>query len=70
MGGVDAARALAQRAAATFHAYVWNESTRAVWMPWAVIAQPGEDHFSIIDRFAEPTGALFQALADEVSASG
>jgi uncharacterized protein len=38
MGGVDAARALAQRAAAAFHGYVWNESTRAVWMPWAVIA--------------------------------
>ena len=37
-GGVDAARALARRAVAAFHAYVWNEDSRALWMPWAMIA--------------------------------
>ena len=37
-GGVDAARALARRAVAAFHAYVWNENSRALWMPWAMIA--------------------------------
>jgi arylformamidase len=36
----------------------------------AVIAQPDEDHFTIMDRFAEPTSALFQALADAISAPG
>jgi arylformamidase len=36
----------------------------------AVVAQPGEDHFSIMDRFAEPSSAVFRALADEISASG
>ena len=35
---VDAARALARRAVAAFHAYVWNEDSRALWMPWAMIA--------------------------------
>ena len=37
-GGVDAARVLARRAVAAFHAYVWNEISRALWMPWAMIA--------------------------------
>ncbi len=37
VGGADALRAVALRAAALFHAHVWNESTRAVWLPWAVI---------------------------------
>jgi pimeloyl-ACP methyl ester carboxylesterase len=37
-GGVDAARALAARAGAAWHAHVWNETRRAVWMPWALIA--------------------------------
>jgi fermentation-respiration switch protein FrsA (DUF1100 family) len=37
-GGVEAARVLAQRAIAAFHAYVWNERSRALWMPWAMIA--------------------------------
>ena len=37
-GVVDAARALARRAVAAFHAYVWNEDSRALWMPWAMTA--------------------------------
>lgn len=37
-GGVDAARASAQCAIAAFHTYVWNEESRALWMPWAMIA--------------------------------
>ena len=37
-GGLDAARVLARRAIAAFHAYVWNEDSRALWMPWAMIA--------------------------------
>jgi arylformamidase len=35
----------------------------------SVVAQPGEDHFSIMDRFAEPSCVIFQALVDEISAS-
>ena len=42
LGGIDAARALAQRAIvgfhSGFHAYVWNERSRALWVPWAMIA--------------------------------
>jgi alpha-beta hydrolase superfamily lysophospholipase len=37
-GGIDATRALALRAGTVFHDYVWNERTRALWMPWAMIA--------------------------------
>jgi uncharacterized protein len=35
--GVDSLRAFWVRAAAAFDAHVWNERTRAVWMPWAII---------------------------------
>jgi uncharacterized protein len=49
IGGADGAQAFAQRAVAVFHdlvhhlahkfaARVWNEKSRAVWMPWAMIA--------------------------------
>lgn len=34
-----------------------------------VIAQPGEDHFSIMDRFAAPDSALFQAISGAIAAS-
>ncbi|MDB5407582.1 MAG: esterase [Rhodospirillales bacterium] len=35
-----------------------------------VVSQPGEDHFSIMDRFAEPTSTLFRAVADAIPAAG
>jgi arylformamidase len=35
-----------------------------------VVSQPGEDHFSIMDRFAEPTSKLFRAVADAIPAAG
>jgi fermentation-respiration switch protein FrsA (DUF1100 family) len=49
IGGADGAQAFAQRAIAAFHdvvselaresaARVWNEKSRAAWMPWAMIA--------------------------------
>jgi fermentation-respiration switch protein FrsA (DUF1100 family) len=49
IGGADGAQAFAQRAVVVFHdlvhhlahkfaARVWNEKSRAVWMPWAMIA--------------------------------
>ena len=38
IGGADAVRAFVQRAVAAFHALVWNEKSRALWMPWAMIA--------------------------------
>jgi arylformamidase len=47
----------------------FTDAWRRRGLDLAVIAQPGEDHFSIMDRFAEPSGALFQALADEISAA-
>ena len=37
-GGIDATRALVLRAGTVFHDYVWNRRTRALWMPWAMIA--------------------------------
>jgi uncharacterized protein len=35
--GAEAARDLAARAVAAFHTHVWNERSRALWMPWAMI---------------------------------
>jgi pimeloyl-ACP methyl ester carboxylesterase len=37
LSGAEAARDLAGRAVAAFHAHVWNERSRARWMPWAMI---------------------------------
>ena len=36
--GAEAARDFAARAVAAFHTHAWNERSRALWMPWAMIA--------------------------------
>jgi fermentation-respiration switch protein FrsA (DUF1100 family) len=38
LSGAEAARDLAGRAVAAFYTHVWNERSRARWMPWAMIA--------------------------------
>ena len=38
LNGAEAARDLAGRVVAAFHTHVWNERSRALWMPWAMIA--------------------------------
>jgi uncharacterized protein len=38
LNGAEAARDLAGRAVAAFYTHVWNERSRARWMPWAMIA--------------------------------
>jgi uncharacterized protein len=37
LSGAEAARDFAARVVAAFHAHVWNEHSRALWMPWAMI---------------------------------
>jgi len=37
LSGAEAARDFAARVVAAFHAHVWNERSRALWMPWAMI---------------------------------
>jgi arylformamidase len=59
VGGNETAEFLRQQQEFT---QAWQERGRRL----AVIPQPGEDHFSIMDRFAEPAGTLFQALANEI----
>jgi arylformamidase len=63
VGGDETAEFLRQQQEFTD---AWRRQGRGL----ALIAQPGEDHFSIMDRIAEPASALFQALADEILASG
>ena len=38
LNGAEAARDLAGRLVAAFYTHVWNERSRALWMPWAMIA--------------------------------
>lgn len=37
LSGAEAARDFAARVVAAFRAHVWNERSRALWMPWAMI---------------------------------